>query len=154
MLCSASCEPNVGTSCRQVYCCIIFTTVANTYHMQGRHARYFCTRYSSDSMVTKGRRGLRRWTPPSKFEAIVRLLTPNPTFSPLHTLPCPYPSIIDAAPTKRVNNMYLRPHSRRSSGRFDEIWVLPVYQHMFSAKRDAMTDRGSPTYEDRIEMCR
>ncbi|CAM9353715.1 unnamed protein product, partial [Hapterophycus canaliculatus] len=39
-------------------------------------------------------------------------------------------------------------------GRFDEIWVLPVYQHMFSAKRSAMAERGAPTYEDRIEMCR
>eukprot|EP00752_Nemacystus_decipiens_P007637 g6826.t1 len=39
-------------------------------------------------------------------------------------------------------------------GRFDELWVLPVYQHMFSAKRNAMADKGAPTYEDRIEMCR
>lgn len=43
---------------------------------------------------------------------------------------------------------------QRNSGRFDEIWVLPVYQHMFSAKRTAMADKGAPTYEDRIEMCR
>ncbi|CAM9170041.1 unnamed protein product [Ectocarpus sp. 12 AP-2014] len=38
--------------------------------------------------------------------------------------------------------------------RFSEIWVLPVYQHMFSAKRKAMAKTGAPTYEDRIEMCR
>ncbi|CAN0077943.1 unnamed protein product, partial [Laminaria digitata] len=37
---------------------------------------------------------------------------------------------------------------------FDEVWVLPVYKHMFSAKMDAMAEVGAPTFEDRIEMCR
>ncbi|CAN0406703.1 unnamed protein product [Ascophyllum nodosum] len=38
--------------------------------------------------------------------------------------------------------------------RFDELWVLPVYKHMFASKRDTMAEPGAPTFEDRVEMCR
>jgi hypothetical protein len=34
------------------------------------------------------------------------------------------------------------------TGRFDEIWILPVYQHMYSSKRNLLP------YEHRVEMCR
>jgi nicotinic acid mononucleotide adenylyltransferase len=33
------------------------------------------------------------------------------------------------------------------TGLFDEIWVLPVYQHMFAAKRSMIP------FEHRVEMC-
>lgn len=34
------------------------------------------------------------------------------------------------------------------TGLFDEVWVLPVYQHMFAAKR------SMELFEHRVEMCR
>lgn len=34
------------------------------------------------------------------------------------------------------------------TGLFDEVWVLPVYQHMFAAKR------SMEIFEHRVEMCR
>lgn len=34
------------------------------------------------------------------------------------------------------------------TGRFDEIWILPVYQHMYSSKRNLAP------YDHRMEMCR
>ena len=34
------------------------------------------------------------------------------------------------------------------TGRFNEIWVLPVYQHMYSSKRNL------EAYDHRMEMCR
>ncbi len=34
------------------------------------------------------------------------------------------------------------------SGRFDEIWILPVYQHMYSSKRNLVA------YDQRLQMCR
>ena len=42
---------------------------------------------------------------------------------------------------------------------FDEVRVLPVYQHMFSSKRRQQQlscdpSTGQPTYDDRLEMCR
>lgn len=40
------------------------------------------------------------------------------------------------------------------TGQYDELWVLPVYKHMYAKKREAMAEPGSPTFEDRVEMCR
>lgn len=34
------------------------------------------------------------------------------------------------------------------TGLFDEVWVLPVYQHMFAAKR------SMELFEHRVEMCK
>lgn len=34
------------------------------------------------------------------------------------------------------------------TGHFDEVWILPVYQHMYSAKRSMVS------YEDRVTMCK
>lgn len=34
------------------------------------------------------------------------------------------------------------------SGMFDEVWVVPVYQHMYSSKK------SMAPYEDRVTMCK
>lgn len=35
-----------------------------------------------------------------------------------------------------------------SCGKFDEVWILPVYAHIFSSKRHLLVD-----YDDRVRMC-
>ncbi|CAM9838918.1 unnamed protein product, partial [Choristocarpus tenellus] len=40
------------------------------------------------------------------------------------------------------------------TGRYEEVWVLPVYQHMFKSKRDNMSVSGSATFNQRVDMCR
>lgn len=42
----------------------------------------------------------------------------------------------------------------KPTGQHDEIWVLPVYKHMYAEKREAMAEPGAPTFEDRVNMCR
>ncbi|CAM9141523.1 unnamed protein product, partial [Chrysoparadoxa australica] len=36
---------------------------------------------------------------------------------------------------------------------YDEIWVLPVYEHMFAHKREALAS-GTASFGQRLEMCR
>lgn len=43
---------------------------------------------------------------------------------------------------------YLVEHSEDSDKKFNEIWILPVYQHASSSKRNLLD------YEHRMEMCR
>jgi hypothetical protein len=37
---------------------------------------------------------------------------------------------------------------------YDDIWVLPVYRHMFSDKRKSMAHPGSASFDQRLEMCK
>ncbi|CAM9199804.1 unnamed protein product, partial [Phaeothamnion confervicola] len=41
-----------------------------------------------------------------------------------------------------------------SQGGYDEIWMLPVYRHMFTNKREDMAKSGAPTFEQRMDMCK
>ncbi|KAG5189845.1 hypothetical protein JKP88DRAFT_271566 [Tribonema minus] len=40
------------------------------------------------------------------------------------------------------------------SGLYDEIWIMPVYRHMFSHKRTSMSQPGAATFDQRLEMCK